>query len=91
MPDPDYTLNRCEGPLMYMFDEASGIYFLNNPIALMFAANIGLPGATRDFDYVLAMAHKLDVVALSDDAEDSDPEYLDAAKKVVDAMAHRRP
>jgi len=63
-----------------------GVYFLDNPIALMYATARGLPGCTRDWAKVTRAAIPAGLEVTSDDADltnDQVLEHYDAALKVL--------
>lgn len=85
----DYENDLCEGPLFYTFDPESGIYYLNNPIALMYAASKGLPAVGRDWSEIyLALEAAGERDSNFDELDGDGGRYLDAAKKVLAKLEH---
>lgn len=74
-----YELNECEGPLCYKHH--GGIFYLDNPITLMYASMKGLPVCAHHWEDIGDIVTFQGIDAIVDDGEDG--EYYDAAVKVL--------
>ena len=67
-----YTSEDLNSPLNYM--EVDGLFFLDNPLAVMFAATRNLPVATQDADAIASLCNAAGVEFMFDTADLSIPE-----------------